>query len=1124
MNFNIIKLKYNHIILKLRRRIEINQEVIVKYNGDINHLKNELGVSIDYLGFNYAVISSDSSNIMSTILEYPQIEHIEEPFLMTPQNAENFTSTGIFQFKHNNYLSGNGVIIGIIDSGIDYMLPQFRYDDGTSKILYYWDQSLEGSPPDGFIHGSLYTSDDVNNSIKGINIIPTVHNCIHGTHVSCISAEIAHDANIIAVRVGIDKETHMAKSSDFMRAIKFILDKSMELKMPVVINISYGSSEGTYKGLSLFEQYIDVMCNYSINNIVIAAGNNGDKGRHKTISLSTDNNKVYADFNIAQGEYSVNLSISSTLGDDFSVYLVSPDNHKSQEISLSSGVIKNMMGGTKLKGYPSPSHPSQLLKILKIQLTSESEIIDGTWKLVFVPKAIVNGNMEIYMWGANTLSSNTKFVNPSQNLTLTIPATAIYPVTVGSFDPKTDLVSPFSSHGDIIDHIYKPDFLCPGENIIPFVPGEKNKPIHGTSVASAHATGVIALLLQWGITLKNDLTLYGQKMKAVLCKNAKRDPHLTYPNDSMGYGLLDLNNLDPEDIINNSKEDYIYDKNYNRSKYNRQLLKELGKYDIGYNIINGNNFEQELGQFGDRYRYIKLSDRFGIVFTYPSLFWTINDVLSLPSVLRSEYFARMTLLSEVKQGISQGTTALELIGANYFKNNPNVSITGRGVYIAILDTGIDYLHEDFIYPDRTSKIAYLWDQTKDGKPPSGYLFGSEYTKEDINKAIQNNDSSLSVDEVGSGTMLSGICAGLGSINKEYAGVAEDAELIVVKLRKINGYYNNSTLYAAMEYAMKKGAENNTPVVLNISIGTNNMIQLNSRIIEERTFFTSGLCIVAAAGNEGNAQTHTSGVLKFKEDVSDIEIEIAEDEKELEIQVIISRPDKVRVGVVSPSNEVSRILDVANYIEVSGLFDMEGTEYLISYIYPTLYSGQQLATITLLNVKKGIWKIRLIGQYITSGKYDIYLPNRVFLKPGTKFRQPNPNSTINYPAVYEDIIAVGTYDSKNNNLWPQSSRGPNIDGGFRISIVSPGVDIIAPYPGNQYATITGSAPAAAYTSGAVALYLQYTLIDNRYPDRGFVQQVRTYLQAGATRYSNIIYPNNDLGYGVLNIRGMFEHLK
>ena len=153
-------------------------------------------------------------------------------------------------------------------------------------------------------------------------------------------------------------------------------------------------------------------------------------------------------------------------------------------------------------------------------------------------------------------------------------------------------------------------------------------------------------------------------------------------------------------------------------------------------------------------------------------------------------------------------------------------------------------------------------------------------------------------------------------------------------------------------------------------------------------------------------------------------------------------------------------------------------------------------MNLNNVKKGIWKIRIIGEYITSGIYHAYLPNRVFLKPGTKFTNPDPLYTINYPGTFDDIITVGAYDTKNESLWSSSSRGPTIDNLLKPDIVAPGVDIIAPYPGNKYATITGTAVAAAYTSGCSFSFYQYTLVDNKYPNRAFVQQIRTYIEAGS----------------------------
>ena len=170
----------------------------------------------------------------------------------------------------------------------------------------------------------------------------------------------------------------------------------------------------------------------------------------------------------------------------------------------------------------------------------------------------------------------------------------------------------------------------------------------------------------------------------------------------------------------------------------------------------------------------------------------------------------MSLLSEVSQSTSGGVSVEQQSNINYIKNNPNLNLTGRNVIIAICDTGIDYLHPDFIYADGTSKILYLWDQTISGTPPDGFYFGTEYTRDDINRAIAENNNTLSTDEVGSGTLLSGICAGLGNVNPQYQGIAKDSALIVIKLGKIEGRYNNAYYYAARDYARKKARELERP--------------------------------------------------------------------------------------------------------------------------------------------------------------------------------------------------------------------------------------------------------------------------------------------------------------------------
>ncbi|MCC0628560.1 MULTISPECIES: bifunctional germination protease/germinant receptor pseudoprotease CspBA [unclassified Clostridioides] len=1130
--------------------IIINYELIVKYNGDILRLEQELGVSVEILNPSYAIITSSNEEDINALLTYPEIEFIEKPFILQTQDVQSFSSTGITGFKNRTGLTGKGTIIGIIDSGIDYTLPVFRDSDGRSKILYYWDQSIQGNPPEGFREGTLYTNEDINNAIAGNMYIPISTTSLHGTHVGGICATIASDARIIVVRVGNIQTDVFSRSTEFMRAIKFILDRALELRMPVTLNISYGSNEGSHRGTSLFEQYIDDMCLFWKNNIVIAAGNNADKGGHKRIRLQ-NNTTEEVEFVVGEGERILNVNIWPDFVDDFSVHLVNPSNNQTQSISLTSGEIRNTLGETRITGYFYPIAPYSLTRRVTLQLSSNTQITPGLWRIVFEPIDIVTGNVNIYLPTSEGLNRNTRFLIPTQELTVTVPGTASRVITVGSFNSRTDIVSIFSGEGDTQLGVFKPDLLAPGENIISFLPGGTSGALTGTSMATPHVTGVCSLFMEWGIVNGNDLFLYSQKLRALLLRGARRLSNQSYPNNSSGFGFLDLSDIDlytlssinqdleAEDLeyrstkklFKGEENNYKAIDGYNtntkdeirqESFYHEYMKRQTGTL-AGINIIHTPEFESELNALGMGFDFFKLSDSLGILPINADDYNSIQRILELPSIIRSESTIKMSLLGEINQGTFGGVVATEEIGVNFFKNNPNITITGRGTIIAIADTGIDYLHRDFIYPDGTSKILYLWDQTKDGNPPEGFYIGTEYTREDINRAIANNDPSLSQDEVGQGTMLSGICAGLGNVNSEYAGIAEEAELIIIKLAKIDGFYNNAMLFAASQYAYKKAFELGRPIVVNVSLGSSSLVGLTNRSNSEKAFFTRGLCLIAGAGNEGNTQTHTSGRIPPTGFV-DIELELNEDEEEVSLELWLNKPDKADVIIISPSGEESKSVGVSSYNRITGLFDLEGTEYFITYVYPTTFSGQQFTNITLRNAKRGVWKVRLIGVYIINGIYNLYLPNRVFLKSGTRFRQVDPFYTINYPAVQDDLITVGAYNTINNSLWQSSSRGPTIEDRLKPDLVAPGVSIIAAYPGNRYATITGTAAASAHVSGAAAMYFQYTFVDGRYPNQAYVQKLKTFLQAGAKKDSNTVYPNTSVGYGALDVRGMFDVLR
>ena len=560
----------------------------------------------------------------------------------------------------------------------------------------------------------------------------------------------------------------------------------------------------------------------------------------------------------------------------------------------------------------------------------------------------------------------------------------------------------------------------------------------------------------------------------------------------------------------------------NRLNFKRQNDSYLNSIFVYFNNPEGFFNSLKISELESNFR--RLSENSGIFSETDTEIILSGEFFKIEEVVSVESLSEMSLLSQVSSGTSGGFAINEDENINYMKNNPNLNLTGRNVIIAIADTGIDYLHPDFINADGTSKILYLWDQTKEGNSPEGFYFGTEYTRDDINRAISENDSTLSTDEVGSGTLLSGICAGLGVSNSLYEGVAKDSELIVIKLGTIDGKYNNAYYYVARDYARKKARELERPLIINTSVGTNSDVGFINRATQSTIWYQYGECEIAGIGNEGNTQTHASGKISAEGETQTVEIEIEEEEEFLKIELWICRPDRVNIKIISPTGEESKDVGLGYYKNESGIFNFENTTYTVFYVFPTSYSGQEFITINLYNASPGIWKINLTGVYINSGCYNVYLPNRSLINQNTRFLEPDPFYTVNFPTVDRNIFTVGAYDMINNSMWPPSSRGPNIRNIQKPNIVAPGVNIISAYPHNRYGNITGTSAAAAVTSGVAALFLQYVTQNNQYKRQGFTQSIYSFFQLGADREDNIQYPNFIYGYGLLNARKIFEEFR
>lgn len=1073
-------------------------EVIVKYHGDLSKIEENLNSEVELLNERFAIITLKEEDIPK-LLDYEEIEYIERPFVLGPSLTSSEAS-GIDSFKSTTDLTGDGVIIGIIDSGIDYRHPYFINEDSTSKIISIWDQTRKGNPPDGFKEGYVYTNEDINNALELGERIPFMDQIGHGTHVSGIASSIAPDADIIAVKVGSKGIESFARTTEFMRAVKYIIDEAEKLGKPVVINISYGTNEGPHDGSSLFEEYLDDMSLRWKTSIVVAAGNEGDKGHHKYVKLEEDISKPI-EFSVGPGEMELDISVWKKFSDDFTFKVVSPSGISSPNIGEYSGEINAILGNTKMTSFFVPPTPYTLREQARINLRGNPYIQEGIWRIIIDASEVVEGDVDIYLPISEKLSENTKFLDPSLELTITTPATAERVISVGSYDYRTNTSSSFSGRGDVSRNVVKPDIVAPGEDIVSSFPGGGLASLSGTSMAAPQVVGSIALLMEWGIVDGNDPFLYADRIKALILKNATRDKDfLEYPDEIWGYGTLNLRDIENVDSRSLYRNGVMLDRR-NTKEYIIQYDDENIKNILIENGIN------DIQMIADRYAVVYVPDDFDQ-----------NRFNEIEGIAYYERAYKMVPLLD---------TSVEDVGAKFFHNNPYIPLTGRDVLVAVIDSGIDYSHPDFIYEDDTSKIVSIWDQTLEGDPPEGFLFGREYTREEIDEAIQTGEKLDTVDETGHGTLVSGIIAGRGTADDKYVGVAPDSELIVVKLNKYDDeYYKSSDLMLGIRYAYEKALELDKPLVINISLGSNEGSNDGRTMLESYIYELTrnkGVIAVAGAGNEADTKTHYSGRIENSGEYQDIELRVGDNQGDLEVQIWGKKPDRLSVALVSPTGEIiDKIPAKLNETELVK-FTMEDVDVYITYRFPDELTGDEFISILFKDIKPGNWIIRVYGDYIVDGKFDAYLPSKELLAENTEFLKADPFGTIVTPATAEATITSGAYNNEDNSLYRASSRGPTRDDRIKPDLVAPGVNITSTYPGGGYANITGTSAAGAHVAGAVALLLQWGIIEENDP-KMYTQKVKTYLIRGTDRRKGEIYPNVSWGYGILNLRNSFENIR
>ena len=1138
------KLNISSAYLSGETEKEIEVVIISGDNVDnISQTVDNLGGKYLNLGYNFGIVTIPVDKIIDLAL-VPTIQYIEFPKNLYTTDFESNRASCITQISKVNGLNGKGTIVGFLDTGIDYTHPAFINADGTTRIEYIYDLSLGGA---------VYSKAQINEALNTENpydIVPSRDDVGHGTHVAGIACAggnisskyygVAPESSIIMVKVARGLFT---LSTEIMKGIKFLIDKSKELNMPLAINISLSTNDGAHNGSSLLEQYISTVSTLERVTIVIAAGNEGEAAHHVGGNLEGIN-EIF--FNVSSDESTVVLNLYKSLLPSVSIELISPSGGSTGEIAVKEGFQEGAIGNSRYSIYLTGPKPFDVSGEIGIIIRGINEYITpGQWKISLRKLNNYDGTFDMWLPISEGLNINTKFVNPVVYNTLGIPATVRNVISVGSYNYLVDTISPFTGRGQIFEGQYiKPDIVAPGEGIYSAIPNRSFDKKTGTSMATPQVTGSAALMMQWGIVNRNDPYLYGERLKYFLMlgsKKGRRD--ISYPDPSWGYGELCLR--DSFNILSQTLGVGFRDINIEK-RQNNNLDIGTSSIDVKYDTTSSENVFLLVEVTGESnlndvlkipdVSGVMIASNFAVIITPAN---KINEISNI--VLRIVNIEVSTILT------LNSISPLEASGAPVFNNNPYLRLNGRGVLVGIIDTGIDYLNKEFQREDDTTRIVRIWDQTIQGdKDIYDLKYGTEYTEDQINQAISLQTSGgdpysivPSKDDIGHGTRLAGIIGGRG-INPDLKGAAPDCQFVIVKLSRATKVeldaavidktdvpsYTPWSALLALRYIIAVARELKRPVVVFEPLGSNMGSHIGNGIVEQSInnySSQSGTVVVVPTGNQGNTDTHTEGIIESSGDIKDIEIRVGEKQKNLPIEIWVNKPNRVKLSIVSPSGEVIDNLEAKNTNNERIKFLYEGTEMIVNFTSPELSTGDSLIFIRAYNLKAGIWKFRLTGQYIVDSKYYAWIPQRELIDSETKFLNSVGYTTLTLSSTSSGAISVAYYNQDDNSVISESGRGYTRYGMIKPDIAAGGFNAIVTNPGGGTSVISGSSVAGAVVAGCCALILQWAVVDKNYPDI-YAAQIKTYIISGAKGRPGDVYPNKEWGYGMFDMQGVFDRIR
>ena len=530
--------------------------------------------SIVESGYCYSIISNNDAVIHMPVENLPN-NYIQlygygvNPSCYGLMDIPSVEASGVYTLRSlpATNLRGQGVLVGIVDTGIDYTHDAFLHADNTSRIISIWDQTIqEGDPPEGLNFGTEYVQTEINEALQMPNpdaFVPTTDNIGHGTFLAGIAAGntiesesfsgVAPDSELVVVKLKeaklylkeffrIPADATAYQENDIMLAVSYLLQVASRLQRPISICIGVGTSQGAHDEMGTFTSYLNFASNIAGVAVSIAAGNESNRGHHYYGVIGNNIEYDTVELRVGPNEYGFSMELWGNAPNTFSIDILSPTGEYIPRIPArinESREIRFIFEETiiNIDYFLIESQTGDQLILVRFLSPTE-----GIWRF----RVYATGDLELsyHVWLpiSEFMSGNTFFAEPTPTTTVTSPGNSITPMTVTAYNIANNSLYINAGRGFSRTGIVVPDFAAPGVNLIGPTPNNSYTVMSGTSIATAHNTGIAALLLEWGVTLGNLPSLSTVEIKNLLIRGAVRDPNNIYPNPNWGFGIINLYN------------------------------------------------------------------------------------------------------------------------------------------------------------------------------------------------------------------------------------------------------------------------------------------------------------------------------------------------------------------------------------------------------------------------------------------------------------------------------------------------------------------------------------------------------------------------------------------------------